>query len=678
MDSYNEVGGIRTLRALGASREEIDRRDGPNRRCHEVILDPNPSDGGACSADPALLQRLISELEAIRLSAYHIETEFEAELSKVTEGARDSARNLLHYMALRRRDLRELQRELASLGLSSLGRSEAHVLGTVELVLGVLHRMAGSEFESGGSDPRPIRFADGSTRREVSAAALFGRFEPSVEDGVHIMVTMPTKAATNYEFVRDLVASGMSCMRINCSQDTREEWAAMIRHLEQARAETGRACRLSMDLAGPKIRVGAIEPGARVLKWHTRRDILGNPVGPATIWITPAEAPQPPPAELGPSATLPLDGATLAQLIPGDKLDFKDARGRARSIRIRLRQDASCLGESHRLTYLSADCLMRVRFEESTRRGRELPADFLPLAIPPREQALKLRSGDTLWLTADTTPARPVARNPEGRLLEEPRVACAMPEIFHWARPGQPILFDDGKIHGVVDSVGPEAMRVNITHPIGRTTRLRSFKGINLPDTDLRLPALTEKDLHDLDFVVEHADIVNMSFVSRPSDVEALQREVFRRTSRRVGVMFKIETRRAFEQLPRILLAAMRSEPVGVMIARGDLAVECGFERLAEVQEEILWLCEAAHVPVVWATQVLDRLTKKGLPTRAEVTDAAMGERAECIMLNKGPHVLETLSVLSNIVRRMRTHYDKKSPTLRALSVSGVADESSG
>ena len=69
--------------------------------------------------------------------------------------------------------------------------------------------------------------------------------------------------------------------------------------------------------------------------------------------------------------------------------------------------------------------------------------------------------------------------------------------------------------------------------------------------------------------------------------------------------------------------------------------MECGYERMAEIQEEILWVCEAAHIPVVWATQVLESLAKKGLPSRAEITDAAMGERAECVMLNKGPYLCD-------------------------------------
>ena len=90
---------------------------------------------------------------------------------------------------------------------------------------------------------------------------------------------------------------------------------------------------------------------------------------------------------------------------------------------------------------------------------------------------------------------------------------------------------------------------------------------------------------------------------------------------------------------PRCCSRRSSRPPAGVMVARGDLGVELGFERMAEVQEEILWLAEAAHLPVIWATQVLETLTKTGTPTRGEVTDAAMSARAECVMLNKGPFV---------------------------------------
>jgi pyruvate kinase len=109
------------------------------------------------------------------------------------------------------------------------------------------------------------------------------------------------------------------------------------------------------------------------------------------------------------------------------------------------------------------------------------------------------------------------------------------------------------------------------------------------------------------------------------------------------------------------------------MIARGDLAVELGYERMAEIQEEILWLAEAAHVPVIWATQVLENLVRNGEPSRGEMTDAAMAARAECVMLNKGPYVVEAVLVLDRLLTRMAEHQTKKTPRLRALKAFAEA-----
>ena len=137
-----------------------------------------------------------------------------------------------------------------------------------------------------------------------------------------------------------------------------------------------------------------------------------------------------------------------------------------------------------------------------------------------------------------------------------------------------------------------------------------------------------------------------------------------------MGIILKIETRPGFDQLPLIMIAALRHHPVGIMVARGDLAIEVGFERLAEIQEEILWLSEAAHMPVVWATQVLETLAKTGMPSRAEVTDAAMGVHAECVMLNKGEHIVEAVQFLDHILHKMQAHHVKKRSMLRRLNVA--------
>jgi pyruvate kinase len=248
-----------------------------------------------------------------------------------------------------------------------------------------------------------------------------------------------------------------------------------------------------------------------------------------------------------------------------------------------------------------------------------------------------------------------------------PSISCTLPEIFEQVSIGERIWFDDGRIGGVIRRTERDWLDVEITHARDNGEKLAGDKGINLPDSQLNLPALTKKDCEDLAVVVKLADLVGLSFVQRASDVESLRTHLRDLDAPDLGIMLKIETRRSFENLPELLFSVMGNKAAGVMIARGDLAVECGYERLAEVQEEILWAAEAAHIPVIWATQVLETLAKTGLPSRAEITDAAMGERAECVMLNKGPYIKEAMHTLNDILHRMQTHHDKKRPLLRAL-----------
>jgi pyruvate kinase len=192
--------------------------------------------------------------------------------------------------------------------------------------------------------------------------------------------------------------------------------------------------------------------------------------------------------------------------------------------------------------------------------------------------------------------------------------------------------------------------------------RLKPEKGLNFPDIELTLPPLTRKDLTDLDFIAEHADLVGFSFVQRVADVERLQAELALRRGDRPpqGVILKIETPLGVKNLPQLILASARRHPTAVMIARGDLAVEIGFARLSEMQEEILWLCEAAHTPSVWATQVLDQFIRDGVANRSEMSDAALGHSAECIMLNKGPHLAEGVAFLRDVLTRMDRHRAKR------------------
>lgn len=243
------------------------------------------------------------------------------------------------------------------------------------------------------------------------------------------------------------------------------------------------------------------------------------------------------------------------------------------------------------------------------------------------------------------------------------------PEILDSLVIGAEVWINDGKLGTRVEAIAPGRVTVQVISGREKGERLRPEKGVNFPSTELTLDPLTPKDLDDLDFVAAHADIVGFSFVQRPADVVRLHGELARRRPGQPPqpIVLKIETPLAVQNLPRLIVQAGGTHPVAVMIARGDLAVELGFGRLSEMQEEILWLCEAAHVPVVWATQVLEGLVRDGIPSRAEATDAAMSQRAECVMLNKGPFLVEAITFLRDVLRRMDRHQRKKSARLGPL-----------
>ncbi|MBC7870153.1 MAG: hypothetical protein H7Y09_04890 [Chitinophagaceae bacterium] len=246
---------------------------------------------------------------------------------------------------------------------------------------------------------------------------------------------------------------------------------------------------------------------------------------------------------------------------------------------------------------------------------------------------------------------------------------CTLTEALDQVAVGAQVFFDDGKIGTVIEAILPEGLVLRVVRARDEGEKFKKDKGVNFPDTELNLNPLTAKDLSDLDFVALHADMVNYSFVQEVEDIHRLQAELAMRMEdqREIAIIAKIETPRAIRNLPDLIVHTAGAQPFGVMIARGDLAVEIGWERMAEMQEEILWICEAAHVPVIWATQVLESLAKEGLPSRAEITDAAMAERAECVMLNKGPYIVDAVDILDNVLRRMQAHQSKKTPQLRAL-----------
>jgi pyruvate kinase len=641
---------------------------------------PTPS---TTSFDPGECAQLIHELLTLRQALLDHETDLATWIGHAGHAHEASARNLAHFLVLREHDLRSLQQRLASLGLSSLGRAETHVLANLDKVLVVLHRLAGLHWTPRQRD-EPVGRSEGQALLCRHANDLFGPV-PALRGtgntrGTRIMVTLPTEAAHDPGLTQALVAAGMDLARINCAHDDAAHWQAMALNVRAAAQAAGRTVKVLMDLGGPKLRTGPIGRGAAVLKIKPTRDAYGRLETPARLAMRAASGPprherrtSPPtsPLTANVGGVISVDESWLAALQVGDRLDTVDARGAQRSLRLVQRlADGSVVAECRHTVYLSTETRLHRRLGTKRSQG-DGPATGVH-DLPTIRPHLLLHQGDRLRLRPDgigrgATDTTLATARQEGKGGRPAQISCSLPEALDAVRVGDRLWFDDGRIGAVVRRRVGHGAELEITSAQPAGERLMADKGINLPDTALDLPALTNKDMADLAIVARCADLVGLSFAQSASDVKALRAGLAAHGGAGLGLLLKIETRRGFEHLPEMLMAAMAAPAAGVMIARGDLAVECGFGRLAEVQEEILWACEAAHLPVVWATQVLETLAQTGRPSRAEITDAAMGVRAECVMLNKGPHVLQAVHMLDDILCRMQTHQSKKRPQMRAL-----------
>lgn len=620
-------------------------------------------------ADEIDTARLLDRLLSVRADAIEAADRRRDDLASIPTDLRASADNLLHYLAVRGVDLRVEQLALAERGLSSLGRAEAHVLATVDAVIRRLAaELAGT---ANGSAALPDDLgAVGPTarqgRRALDEHAQAALGPPPEGARTRVMVTLPTEAASDPTVVDRFVEAGMAVARINAAHDDPDVWIAMAEQVRRSAQEHGRVVRIMVDLPGPKMRTGPIAPGPAVVKVRPDRDEFGRLVRDGRFVIRDAAGADEP-------SDLPVVlavGDAVAGAEPGDRIKIDDARGRKRLVTVLERSDDALVVGCDRTVYLVPGLdLVRLRSAKRVGEGRIV-------RVPARPGVLHLSAGDQLLVHVGERVGRDAQRARTGEVEVPASIAVDVPELFDVLRPGMRVLFDDGSIDTVVEEVGPHVAVLRVERP--DRGRLRAGKGINVPDVDLGIHALGDDDRAIVAAVAGFADLIAMSYVSRPDDVADLHRELDRLGAHDVGVVLKIEHRVAFEHLPDLLLTAMRRPPVAVMVARGDLAVELGYQRLAEVQEEVLWLSEAAHVPVIWATQVLESLAKRGAPTRAEVTDAALSGRAECVMLNKGPYIPETIEFLHDVLGRMSEHQSKRMPMLRRLSVAASAWRAEG
>jgi pyruvate kinase len=494
-----------------------------------------------------ITEHLIPALEALRRHALAVERAYADEIGAVHPQHQDSARNLLHYLALRQSDIRALQRELGLLGLSRLGRAEAHTLSSLDAVLAALYAMAGR------TPPRrtgrgQVGIAGGALHLNEHAQALLGR--PGARRATRIMVTMPTEAAREPGLLTALLDAGMDIMRINCAHDDADAWLAMIRNLRAAEAATGRSCRVYADLAGPKLRTGDIRPVGRLLDFKPVRDAWGRVERPARVLLIPRGL-EALPSQTGIDALLPLEAELLALAQPGDRIELEDNRGSRRRLDLVERRGETVLAHADRHVYLcdGAGCVL-YRGDVRLAAGRVGP-------LPERVLPITLRVGDRLQLTTADHPGEPARLDAAGRVERPASIPCTLAAVFDAAAPGQRVWLDDGRIGGRVLAVNGREITVEITHAAPEGSRLRPEKGINLPDPRLDIPALTAKDLEDLRVLGGQVDVIGLSFVRGPEDVIELQAALRALGIGGVGTVLKIETGQAFENLALILLAAL-------------------------------------------------------------------------------------------------------------------------
>ncbi|NAS14443.1 pyruvate kinase [Poritiphilus flavus] len=590
-----------------------------------------------------VIETLDRALEAMALE----EDQHRESLEETDPMYAQSARNLLHYNAFRRFDLRSTQKRLKNIGLTRFANAEGHIKASVVNTRYILSKLLEQEgiipHKSGLSIKKGKRLLNSHTKSLLGNRSKGRR--------VRIMVTQPTAAAYDRQLVYNMVQNGMNCARVNCAHDNAEVWKGIIDNVRETAEELGREVQIAMDLAGPKIRTGRIVPGPKIRKFSPEKDHFGRVVNPARVVLVPEEdgivEPQflPVPADL-------LDGIRM-----GDKLQFTDSRDKKRKLIVVEVEDDAVITHCYKTAYISTGTLLRC----SNRKLEDIPVGELPAV----ERSILLKEGDVLRVVNEDIEGRPALLDEAGNVTEPAVVACQHSRVFKRVKAGEKVLFDDGKIEGVIENATDTHFEVKIIRAKERGSRLKAEKGINFPNTDLGISGLTPKDREDLKFVAQHADIVNFSFVNSPEDVQDLYSELEQlQALNKLNVILKIETGRAFDNLTEILLEAMKAKHLGVMIARGDLAVETGWDSIGRVQEEILALCGAAHIPVVWATQVLEKLAKTGLPSRSEITDATTSLKAECVMLNKGPYIIQAISLLHTILSDMEAFHEKKEAML--------------
>lgn len=264
------------------------------------------------------------------------------------------------------------------------------------------------------------------------------------------------------------------------------------------------------------------------------------------------------------------------------------------------------------------------------------------------------------------------------------RVSVSYPRLSEEVTVGESLFIDDGSIQLKIEEITPGAVGCRVL--VGGT--LGERKGLNAPGANLSVPTLTEKDIEDIRWGIEHdMDYLAVSFVRSREDIMEVRRVVESHGSKRIGIIAKIETRQSVENLEEIVQVVD-----AVMVARGDLGVEVPTEEVPIVQKRIIEICRGQGKPVIVATQMLDSMIRNPRPTRAEASDVANAvlDGTDAVMLSgetaSGKYPLAAVRTMVKIVERaerelknvIRRRKDRKSLNVAdsvSLGAMEVADE---
>lgn len=235
------------------------------------------------------LTSIHQQIEEIIFKIKEIEYKYAEEINNVHPIYHKSALNLVHYLGFRSFDIDLLQDQLRDIGLPGLSNIVAHVLRSLLSISSIVNHLLGNPVREKRKGIISIKKSKKILNRNTKL--LFG-YE-SKKRNTRIMVTLPGSAGDDYLFVNHLLKLGMNSARINCAHDNSTTWFNMIENVHKASEKLSKNCKIMMDLGGPKLRTGAMQPGPEIIHIKPEKDAAGKILNPVKIWIAPPEIPTP-------------------------------------------------------------------------------------------------------------------------------------------------------------------------------------------------------------------------------------------------------------------------------------------------------------------------------------------------------------------------------------------------